>query len=236
MGDGDLAETVRVDTVFERFPASVRGAVVLRGRDGDPHHVALTEAAVVELGKASPARVLELGDVIVNVAPRKDVMIPFEVMFAGLEPGWYRVEAEVVVDGQERVRGPLEEPRRFVVGWPSGAIRKGSVDCGLTIAVPGSAGVTVERVVCKGDAAVVHWRHRPGDGADDREFGELKVRAGRSRLTPIEDGFEFGTGRRTTTVYPVPKGESELAFELDRRFDGGKLADRGPWSATLALD
>lgn len=236
MGDGDVAGTVRVDTVFERFPASVRGAVVIRGQDRDPHHVALAEAVVVEFGRANPARALELGDVIVNVAPRKDVMIPFEVLFAGLEPGWYRVEAEVVVDGQERVRGPAGDARRFVVTWPSGAIRKGTVECGLQIPVPGTAGVTVDRFVCKGDSTVVHWRHAPGGDPDDREFGEMRVRAGRSRLATIDDAFEFGAGRRTTTVYPLPRDQSELTFELDRRYEDGKLVDRGPWSASVSLD
>ena len=226
-----------MDTVFERFPASVRGAVVLRGRDPDPHHAMLAGAEVVEVHQPTRSVLpLELGKVVVDVPPRREVMIPFEVPFAELSPGWYQIMAEVVVDGQQRVRGPEEKPRTFVVGWPGGTVRRGTVEAGVKIEVPGSEGATVDRVVCRPDSAVVHWWHAPSEDRDFREFGELSVTAGRARLPTIEGTYEFGSGARTTTIYPVLREHRELTFELDRRYRPRKSLQRGRWSATVTLD
>lgn len=235
MGAGDVEVTV--ETVFEQFPASVRGAVVVRGRDRDPHHVVLEEADVVEVPQPNRSVLaLELGRVVVDVAPRREVMIPFEVPFAELRPGWYQVTAEVMVDGQQRVRGPTGEPRRFVVAWPGGTVRRGTIDTGLTIKAPGSRGAKIDRVVCRPDAAVVHWRHAPSETEDFREFGDLKVVAGRDRLPRIEEAYDPATGARTTTTYPVLREHTKLVFELDRRYREGKPVQRGRWSASLSLD
>lgn len=214
----------------------MRGAVVVRGRDIDPHQVRLVGAEVVEVpAPTRPVRHLELGQVTLDVAPRREVLIPFEVPFAGLEPGWYAVTAEVEVDGQSRVRGPEGVPRRFVVSWPHDAVRRGSIPADLTIRVPGSEGAVVERVACGRDSAVVHWRHRPSEDPDFREFGELKVSADRSRLPVVEGAFEWSTGRRTTTIYPVLKRHRTLTFVLDRRYRPGRPVQRGRWEAVLPL-
>lgn len=226
-----------MDTVFERFPASVRGAVVVRGRDRDPHQVRLLDARVHEVrAPAHPLRSLELGDVVVDVAPKREVMIPFEVSFASLDPGWYEVVAEVEVDGQERVKGP-EEPRiRFVVAWPEGAVRRGRIQADVGIRVPGSrSGAIIERVDLRAESAVIHWRHAPGDGPESREFGDLRVFADRERLAILKDEYEWSTGGRVTIVYPVLKRRERLVFQLDRRFRPGKPVQRGSWSASLDL-
>lgn len=234
MGAGDLTP-VSVEVVFERFPASVRGAVVVRGADRDPHQVSLEDAEVVEAPAGKPVRSLELGAVTVDVAPRREVLIPFEVPFAELDPGWYAVTAEVIVDGQRRVRGPEGTSPRFVVGWPGGEVRRGSVVLDLPIAVPESEGAVVERVECRADSAVVRWRHAPSGGTEHREFDELKVKAGRRLLPILEDSFEPRTGRRTTTTYPVLSRHRTLTFELGRRHPPEGRPRRGRWSATVEL-
>ncbi len=228
--------TVTVEAVFEQFPASVRGAVVVHGRDIDPHHVVLKGADVVEVPAPSRSvRPLELGEVTVDVPPKRQVMIPFEVPFAGLDPGWYAVTAEVLVDGQERVRGAEPPTRRFVVGWPRGTVRRGRIEAGVGIKVPGSEGAFIERLDCRPDSAVVHWRHAPSDDPEFREFGELRVAAARRRLPVVEGSYEWATGDRTTTVYPVLKEDEELTFELDRRYRPDGPIQRGKWSARLRL-
>ena len=235
MGDGDLT-TVSVDAVFERFPASVRGAVVVRGADRDPHQVRLTEARVVEASApAKPVLALGLGEVTVDVAPKGRVMIPFEVPFAELDPGWYAVRAEVEIDGHERLRGPEDPERRFCVQWPSGVVRRGGIEAGVRIKVPGSDGALIDRLVCGAESAAVHWRHAPGE-PDGPEFPELKVGAPSRRLPVLTDEFEFGTGRRVTTVYPVLKEDRRLTFTLERRLRPGKPAQRGAWSVDLRLE
>lgn len=226
-----------MDTVFERFPASVRGAVVVRGRDPDPHQVRLMDARVVQApAPARPVRSLELGGVVVDVPPRREVMIPFEVAFAGLDPGWYEVLADVEVDGQERLTGPEEPRQRFVVAWPEGSVRRGRVEAGARIRVPGSpSGAVVERVDLREDAAVVHWRHAPGRDPDSREFGDLRVLADGDRLPVLRDEYEWSTGARATTVYPVLRRHASLVFELDRRYRRGKPVQRGKWSVSVDL-
>jgi hypothetical protein len=235
VGAGNLTP-VAVDVVYERFPASVRGALVVRGRDGDPHQVVLAAADLREAAAPSRrAQPLGLGAVTVDIVPRGEVLIPFEVPFAGLDPGWYGVSAEVLVDGQVRVRGPEEPLRPFVVRWPSGSVRRGSIELGLRIKVPGTGGATIERVDCRMESAVVHWRHAPGDDAGAREFDELRVSAGRRRLPVVTDVFEHGSGERTTTVYPVLKADARLTFALDRRSRARGAARGGPWSAQADL-
>lgn len=235
MGDGHIAG-IGVDAVFEQFPASVRGAVVVRGVDADPHQVRLRSADVVEVpAPRKPVLPLSLGDVVVDVAPRDRVMIPFEVQFADLGSGWYGVRAEVEVDGQDRVDGPEDLAHRFCVPWPAGTVRRERLEPNLRIKVPGSEGATVERVVCRAEKAVVHWRHAASDEPGFREFGDLKVKAGRRRVPVIEDEFDWGTGERTTTIYPVLKDDPGLTFELEQRHRPDKPIQRGPWSASLDL-
>jgi hypothetical protein len=230
----DTEVPVTVDIVFERFPASIRGAVVVRGADPEPHQIRLAELAVAEAH--APARAVHqipAGAITVDVVPRGEVLIPFDVSFSELRPGWYSVVAGVVVDGQRRVDGPREQ-KRFVVPWPTEEIRRGTIPADVTIRVPGSQGAVVERVECKADRAVVRWRHDPGE-VETPEFEDLRVLAGSRRLPALESTHDPGTGARTTVVHPLLKRHRRLTFELDRRIRPGRPAQRGKWSATLDL-
>jgi hypothetical protein len=211
---------VAIDLVFERFPASVRGAVVVRGRDREPHQVRVEGADVVEaLDTGRGIRPAAVTAATVDVPPRGEVLVPVEVPFAGLNPGWYCVVADVVVDGSLRMRGPEGGGKRFLVPWPSAEVRRGEIRADLTISVPGSDGVKVEQVECKSDRAIVRWRHAPGEAP---EFGRLKVLVGKRRLPELESALDPETGNRTTIVHPVPKTAERLVFELDRRGRGSK--------------
>lgn len=107
---------VSVDVVFDRFPASVRGAVVVRGRDPEPHQVHLAAVDVVRAEALDqPVRPVEVVDAVVDLAPHREVLIPFDIPFPGLDPGAYCVVAEVVVDGGQRFRGPEGGGKRFTV-------------------------------------------------------------------------------------------------------------------------
>ena len=142
--------------------------------------------------------------------------------------------ADVVVDGQRRIRGP-EEPKRFVVPWPTDEVRKGTIPADLAIRVPSSEGAVVERVDCKSDRAVVRWHHASGEDPATPEFADLRVFAGSRRLPPLEGSHDPATGARTTVVHPVLKRHRRLTFEIDRRFRPGRPPQRGKWSATLDL-
>jgi hypothetical protein len=208
---------------------------VVRGGDPEPHQIRLHELSVTEAH--APARVahpVPTGSVTVDVVPRGEVLIPFDVPFADLTPGWYTVVAEVVVDGQRRVKGP-EHHRRFVVPWPADEVRRGTIPAGVSIRVPGSEGAVVDRVDCKPDRAVVRWHHAPAGSAEEPEFPDLRVLAGTRRLPGLESSHDTDTGARTTVVHPILKRHRRLTFELDRRIRPGRSAQRGKWSATIDL-
>ena len=115
MGD-EPAGPVSVSVVFDRFPASVRGAVVVRGTDSEPHQVQLAAANVVPPDEPDrPIREIEMERTTVDLAPHREVLLPFDIPFVGLDPGSYGVTAEVVVDGSHRVRGPEGGGKRFTV-------------------------------------------------------------------------------------------------------------------------
>jgi hypothetical protein len=235
VSEPDTGSAIAVDVVFERFPASIRGAVVVRGRDPEPHQIRLEELAVVEAHRPGRlAHEVPTGTVTVDVVPRGEVLVPFDVAFSELQPGWYSVAARVVVDGQREVQGP-DEPSNFLVPWPPEDVRKGIVDAGLTIRVPGSSGAVVERVDCKPDRAVVRWHHAPSPDPGMPEFGELRVLAGSRRLPALDSSHDPATGARTTVVHPVLKRHRQLTFELDRRFRPGQPPQRGKWAARLDL-
>jgi hypothetical protein len=233
----DEQEPVSVGVVFERFPASVRGAVVVRGRDPDPHQVSLTSANVVELRSPNrPVRPVALDPVTVELPPREEVLLPFDIPFAGLDPGWYGVAAEVVVDGQRRVRGPSGgEAKRFVVAWPGHLVRRGTMDVQSRIAVPGTSGAVVDRVECKGDRAVIRWHHEPSDDPEFRPFGELRVLADGKPLPFLESSYHPAAGTRSTVVYPILRANQTLVMQIDRRFRPDGRSERGRWSVDIAL-
>lgn len=223
--------------MFERFPASVRGAVVVRGSDADPHQVSLASADVVELRSPNrPVRPMGVDPVTVELAPRGEVLLPFDIPFAGLDPGWYGVVAEVVVDGQRRVRGPAEgEAKRFLVAWPGQLVRKGTMVVQSRIPVPGTPGAMVDRVECKGDRAVIRWHHEPSDDPEFRQFGELRVLADGKPLPFLDSSYQPAAGTRSTVVYPLLKANQALELQIDRLFRPDGQADRGRWSLELPL-
>jgi hypothetical protein len=193
---------VTVDTVFERFPASVRGAIVMRGVDPEPHQIRLELASVAD-PRGKSVRDVALDETVVDIAPRGEILVPFDIPFAGLEPGWYRVWAEVQVDGQRRVRGP-DRGKRFLVPWPGDQVRRGPVDAGLEL----GGGVAIRRLECRPDRATVRW-HAPSG-----EPGELRVIAEGERLPEIGASVDEASGDRGTVVYPILKHHRSLTFEL----------------------
>jgi hypothetical protein len=194
--------SVAVDAVFERFPASVRGAVVVRGTDPDPHQIRLEQASVID-PRGRGVREVGVEETVVDLAPRSEILVPFDIPFAGLDPGWYRVSADVLVDGQQRVRGP-DEGKRFLVPWPGGAVRRGTVEAGADL----GGGAGVRRIECRPDRATVRWHSPPGERA------ELRVLADGERLPEIGRSVDESTGEGTAVLYPILKEHRRLTFEL----------------------
>jgi hypothetical protein len=109
-------QPISVGVVFERFPASVRGAVVVRALDTEPHQISLRGAEVVEADRLGRTVIpVSAQQATIDVAPHGEVLIPFDIPFAALPPGSYCVMAEVLVDGRARIRGPEGGGKRFSV-------------------------------------------------------------------------------------------------------------------------
>jgi hypothetical protein len=211
---------VGVGVVFDTFPASVRGAVVVRGQDPEPHQIRMSGASVVEAHAPGRAvRPISVEEAVVDVAPHGEVLIPFDVPFAELRPGWYCVSADVLVDGSLRVRGPEGGGKRFVVAWPKEEVRRADLKPNLKV-----GGAVIERVDCRADRTAVRWRP-PKDAPE----ADLRVSAGSRRLPVVEVSDDPRTGFRTTVTHPVPRRASHLTFEAP----GGPGRSRA--SATLEL-
>jgi hypothetical protein len=190
---------VSIRAHYERFPATLKGAFVLRGDDADPHQVRIEAARVSELsGRAGQPMGVET--VTLDVAPHLDLFVPFEVPLLDLEPGWYRLEIDVTVDGDAGVVHPGE---RFVIAWPRGSMRRGSASVGRVIEA-GATSVTIDQVDCAPDSVRVTYQ-APGPVA-------LALSADETSLPQVDEAFDDDTGRGTVTAYPASKERSKLSI------------------------
>lgn len=199
----DRASAVSIRSHFERFPATVKGAFVVRGEDADPHQVSITGARAVGAG-GGQARVVELAPVILDVPPHTDVFVPFELPVADLEPGWYGLECSAEVDGT-----PAEFPptRRFVVSWPRAAVRRGTVPVGATLAA-GSRSLGVDRLECGADSIKLHVTATPP------EPPRVRLSADGRGLPVIDVTMDEETGAGIVSAYPLLRATGVLSIAL----------------------
>lgn len=190
---------VSIRAHFERFPATLKGAFVLRGDDADPHQVRIEAARVAELaGRAGQPMGVE--PVTLDVAPHLDLFVPFEVPLLDLAPGWYRLELDVTIDGDAGVVHPGD---RFVVAWPRGSMRRGSASVGRAIEA-GATTVTILQVDCAPDGVRVSYEAPAQLG--------LSIAADDVLLPLVDEGFDEETRRGTVMTYPAAKSQVRLAI------------------------
>jgi hypothetical protein len=201
---GDVSEPVSVRASFERFPATVKGAFIIRGEDPDPHQVVFREARVVAIGGAQ-AHPIAMAAATLDVAPRRDVFIPFEMAVTDMDPGWYELECELDVDGRPRT---FPGGRRFSVAWPRATVRRGQVEVGRGIDLSGGATVKVEQIDCGGDSIKVHVRVTPPEPVT------VRLSADGGRLPVLESDFDGSTGRGKVVAYPLLRAHSTLRIDV----------------------
>ncbi len=190
---------VSIRAHFERFPATLKGAFVLRGDDADPHQVRIEAARVAELaGRAGQPMGVE--PVTLDVAPHLDLFVPFEVPLLDLAPGWYRLELDVTIDGDAGVVHPGD---RFVVAWPRGSMRRGSASVGRAIEA-GATTVTILQVDCAPDGVRVSYEAPAQLG--------LSIAADDVMLPLVDEGFDEESRRGTVMTYPAAKSQVRLAI------------------------
>jgi len=197
---------VSVRAHFDRFPATVKGAFVIRGRDRDPHQVVFKEARLVG-PRGQAVRPLQMPPATIDVPPKRDVFIPFELSVADLEPGWYDLECDLEVDG---VAGTHSGGKRFVVGWPRSAVRRGQLSVGRDVALDQDRSVHIEHLEFGGESTKLHLVAIPADPVS------IRLEADGSPLEILESEFNEATGRARVVAYPVPRSTRELRIEFVR--------------------
>ena len=141
--DGEIS----IRAHYERFPATIKGAFVLRGEGRDPRQVRIEDARVIEVsGGGSQSIAME--PVTLEVAPHLDLFVPFEVPLTELGAGWYSLECDVVIDGVPDVVHPGD---RFPVAWPRATVRRGPIPVGKSLDVSGDT-VAIDQIDCAGDS------------------------------------------------------------------------------------
>lgn len=192
---------------FERFPATVKGALILRGEDADPHQVVFHGVRAVPVG-GGERREVPVGVSVLDVAPHRDLFVPFELMVADLPPGWYGFECDLEVDG---VLGTYSGGRRFLVPWPRGTVRRGPVPVGRAFTLGGRVRVRLEQLDCGADMLRLALAPEP--------FGALKVRllADGEVLPLLEQEEDPGRGLLRLAAYPLLRSHRVLRVEARSR-------------------
>jgi hypothetical protein len=193
----DVDEPVAIRAAYERFPASVKGAFLLRGADGLPHQVRIESARAAEIsGRTSQPIPIE--PLVLEVAPTQDTFVPFEVPTMDMAAGWYRLECEVLVDGLPMLARPGD---RFAIAWPRSSVRRGSVTIGKK-----AGGVALETLECAADSV------RLAFAADTLPTITLRADAAAHPIVEVE--FDQDGGRGRVIGYPVLRTNERLTIEV----------------------
>ena len=191
-----MGDLVAVRAKFERFPAAVKGALLLRGGDGMPHQVRLEAAHAAELSGGTPQPV-GVESVVLEVSPTQETFVPFEVSTMDMAAGWSQLECDIVVDGDHEVIRPGD---RFAIPWPRAAVRRGRVTIGAKVST-----VALETLECLGDTT------RLAFAADAEPALALSVDGRRHPVLGHE--FDEETGRGVVTAYPVLRSDRTLTIQ-----------------------
>jgi len=199
-----MDERVSIRAHFERFPATVKGAFVLRGADRNPHQVRIEAARVREVGGRAN-QPIDLDAVTLDVAPNLDLFVPFEFPITELSAGWYGLECDVAIDG---VAESVRPPKRFAVPWPRASVRRGNVNVNKAAQVDGGPKVKVEQLECGGDAIRVSYTAAPPAPA------VLHFLADDTVVPLLDTEFDEESGRGRVTAYPLLRSQSRLAIQV----------------------
>jgi hypothetical protein len=172
----------------------------MRGADGDPHQVRLDDARAVELaGHGSVS--MGVQPATLEVAPNRDLFVPFEFPVAELVSGWYGVECQVAIDGSPETVRP---EARFVVPWPRGATRRDQVLVGKSVPVGGEK-VRLDQLECRVDSLELRY-----EGME----AAITITADGARVPVLEAMFDAETGSGSVTAYPVLKTHRVLTIAI----------------------
>jgi hypothetical protein len=194
--DGEIS----IRAHYERFPATIKGAFVLRGEGRDPRQVRIEDARVIEVsGGGSQSIAME--PVTLEVAPHLDLFVPFEVPLTELGAGWYSLECDVVIDGVPDVVHPGD---RFPVAWPRATVRRGPIPVGKSLDVSGDT-VAIDQIDCAGDSIKI--------GFTATKAPTLKLTADGATVPVLDTQFDDATGRGKIVGYPLMRTQRALSID-----------------------
>jgi hypothetical protein len=196
-GDVALTEPLSFRAHLERFPASIKGAFVLRASDGDPHQLRLGSTRIADLS-GGPARAMDIESSVLDVAPTLDTFVPFEFPITELASGWYRLECDVAIDGVEQVVRP---GKPFSIPWTRSAVRKGTVPIGQT-----AGDVRLVELTCGGDSVTVSY--------EAAQEPRVTLSADGATVPVIEVEHDADAGSGTIVGFPALRTYERLAIEV----------------------
>jgi hypothetical protein len=182
----------------------VKGAFVLRGADPNPHQVVVKKARVRSVGEEEE-RDLPLATATLDVAPRRDVFVPFELSVTELPPGWYGLECDLDVDGMPST---MAGERRFFVPWPRASVRKGEVRIDANVALSDGAKLALERAECALDCVKLSYAIEPP--VDVR----IRLSADGEPLHELDREFDAETGKGWMTATPILRSQAMLRIDV----------------------
>ncbi|MEX2275387.1 MAG: hypothetical protein WEA10_07490 [Actinomycetota bacterium] len=198
----DPLAAVQIKAHFDRFPATVKGAFVLHGIDGDPHQVSIEKARLTPPGEEG--RSIGLEPTIVEVAPGLDVFVPFEFAIADLQPGWYGFECDAAVDGAQ---GVFPGGKRFCVPWSRAAVRRGTVEVAKELSGPDGR-VAIEKIECGGDHSTIRVV------ADPPGAPTLRLTVDGAPLPVLETDVDPESGAGSVSAYPLLRAHTSMRIDL----------------------
>jgi len=172
----------------------------MRGADGNPHQVRLDDARAVELAGHGSVP-MGVQPATLEVAPNRDLFVPFEFPVAELVSGWYAIECQVAIDGSPETVRP---GARFGVPWPRGATRRDQVRVGKSVVVGGEK-VRLDELECRADSAELRYA-----GAE----AAITLAADGARIPVLETSFDAEAGSGSVTAYPLLKTHGALTIAV----------------------
>lgn len=190
-------DRVQIRAAYERFPATVKGAFLLRGADGLPHQVRIRAARAAECAGRG-GHPIPMEPAVLEVAPTMDTFVPFELPLMDLPAGWYQLECEVVVDGDAAT---VRAGKRFTIPWPRSGVKRG------TVTIRRRAGdVKLESVECVSDSVRI--------GFESEKAPHVKLSVDGSAHPVLEIEHDEGSGKGRVIGYPVLRRHERLAIEV----------------------
>jgi hypothetical protein len=172
----------------------------MRGADGNPHQLRLADARAVELaGHGSVS--MGMPRATLEVAPNRDLFVPFEFTVAELSPGWYAIECDVAIDASPETIRP---GARFAVPWPRGATRRDQVPVGTSVTTRDGK-VRLDLLECRSDSVELRY-----EGTE----ATIALAADDTRLPVLEATFDVEAEAGSVVAYPILKTQAVVTITI----------------------